>query len=177
VNWDEMAVVGVIARPHGIRGQVIVNPETDFPEERFRIGHELFVNRGGRIEALQITAARIQQGRPVIALEGVADMDTARGLAGLELRVPADSLPELPEGTFYHHDLVGSRVETAEGQVVGTVSKVEGEHGSSRLVVQGERGEVLIPLAVDICTTIDPAGKRIVVDPPAGLIELNEPRR
>jgi 16S rRNA processing protein RimM len=172
-----MAVVGVVARPHGIRGQVIVNPETDFPEERFQVGHELFVRRDGRIEALRITAARIQQGRPVIALDGIGDMDTARGLAGLEFRVPADSLPALPAGTFYHHDLVGSRVETAEGQVVGTVSKVEGEHGSSRLVVQSDRGEVLIPLAVDICTTIDPAAKRIVVEPPEGLLDLNEPRR
>ena len=172
-----MAVVGVVARPHGIRGQVIVNPETDFPEERFKVGNDLFVNRGGRIEALRITAARIQQGRPVIAIEGIGDMDTARGLAGLEFRVPADSLPELPEGTFYHHDLVGSRVETVGGQVVGTVSKVEGERGISRLVVQGERGEVLIPLVVDICTTIDPVARRIVVDPPEGLLELNEPRR
>ena len=46
-KWDEMALVGRIARPHGIRGQVIVNPETDFPEERFQPGAELFVERDG----------------------------------------------------------------------------------------------------------------------------------
>ena len=172
-----MAVVGVIARPHGIRGQVIVNPETDFPEDRYQVGAELFVNRGGSIERLRVTAFRLQQGRPVIGIEGVADMDAARALAGVELRVPAESLAELPDGVFYHHDLVGSAVDTADGQRVGIVSKVEGEHGNSRLVVQGARGEVLIPLAVDICTTIDPAAKRIVVEPPPGLLELNEPRR
>lgn len=172
-----MAVVGIVARPHGIRGQVIVNPETDFPEDRFQEGAELFVNRDGRIETIRVTSSRIQQGRPVIGIEGVADMDTARTLAGLEFRVPAASLPPLPPGTFYNHDLVGSAVETVGGEHVGIVTKVEGESGSSRLVVTGDRGEVLIPLAVDICTSIDTPAKRIVIDPPDGLLELNERRR
>ncbi len=172
-----MAVVGVVARPHGIRGQVFVNPETDFPEERFRKGAELFVNRDGHVEAVRVTSSRIQQGRPVIGIDGVADVDAARALAGVEFRVPVASLPPLPPGTFYNHDLVGSAVQTAGGEHVGTVTKVEGEFGNSRLVVQGDRGEVLIPLAVDICPTIDPAAKRIVIEPPEGLLDLNERRR
>jgi hypothetical protein len=69
-DWDAMAVVGRVARPHGIRGQVIVNPETDFPEERFHPGAELFVNRAGRAEPITITTVRFQQQRPVIGLRG-----------------------------------------------------------------------------------------------------------
>jgi len=172
-----MAVVGVVARPHGIRGQVIVNPETDFPEERFAPGRRLFVNRDGRVDTLVITTSRIQMGRPVIGIEGVADMDAARELAGLEFRVPAEELVDLPAGTYYHHQLVGCVVETLAGMTVGPVSAIEGEAGSTRLVVQGERGEVLVPLAVDICRTIDPAARRIVIAPPEGLIELNERRK
>lgn len=172
-----MAVVGRVARPHGIRGQVVVNPETDFPEERFSVGAELFVSRGGRIEPLTVTSSRIQQGRPVIGVDGIADPDAARELAGLELRVPVASLAELPAGMFYRHDLVGSLVETADGRQVGTVSDVEGDTGNSRLVVQSEGGEILIPLALDICTTIDPVSKRIVIAPPEGLLEVNERRR
>jgi len=75
-----MAVVGRIARAHGIRGQVIVNSETDFPRERFRPGAEFFVNRTGRpddIETLVVKTARFQQDRPVIAVEGVDDMNAA----------------------------------------------------------------------------------------------------
>jgi 16S rRNA processing protein RimM len=174
VNWDEMAVVGRIARPHGIRGQVIVNPETDFPEERFGVGATLFVRRGDRIEPFTVTTSRIQQGRPVIGLEGVADMNTAQTLAGLEFRVPAETLAVLPEGTFYHHDLVGCVVTTVDGVAVGTVSAVEGDAGNTRLVVQSERGEVLVPLAVDICTQIEPDAKRIVIQPPEGLLDVNE---
>ncbi|MGE0449132.1 MAG: ribosome maturation factor RimM [Vicinamibacterales bacterium] len=173
MNWDEMAVVGRIARPHGIRGHIVVNPETDFPEERFRIGAELFVNRTAGVEGLTVTASRLHAGRPIVALAGVEDVDAARALAGLEIRVPAEWLTPLPEGVFYHHELVGSPVETLDGEQVGRVVRVEGDHGTSRLVVEGERGEVLIPLTLAICTRIEP-GTRIVIEPPAGLLELNQ---
>jgi 16S rRNA processing protein RimM len=173
--WDEMAVVGRIARAHGIRGQVIVNLETDFPDQRFRPGAELFINRAGRIEAITIATVRFQRDRPVIGLRGVDDIDGAQALAGSELRVPRERLAPLPAGTFYHHDLLDCRVETQAGAVIGRVTGVEGTMGGSRLVVTTDRGtEALVPLAVEICTLVDPAGKRIVIDPPAGLLELNE---
>ena len=173
-DWETMALVGRVARPHGIRGQVIVNPETDFPEERFHPGAELFVNRSGRPEAITITTVRFQQARPVIGVRGIEDMNAAAGLAGAELRVPIDRLAILPPDTFYRHDLIGCAVETTAGTVVGRVEDVEGTMGGSRLVVAGEGGgEVLVPLAAEICKVIDPATKRIVIDPPAGLLELN----
>jgi 16S rRNA processing protein RimM len=173
-DWDAMALVGRIARPHGLRGQVIVNPETDFPGGRFHPGAELFVNRSGRAEPITITTVRFQQERPVIGLRGVEDMNTAAGLAGAELRVPIDRLAILPPDTFYRHDLVGCAVETTGGTVIGRVEAVEGTMGGSRLVVTPNGGgEVLVPLAAEICTVIDPVSKRIVIDPPEGLLELN----
>src|SRR5438105_9735039 len=105
-SWSEMAVVGRIARAHGIRGQVIVNVETDFPEERFQPGAELFVERGGSVEPLTLTAVRFQNGRPVVAFAGIESIDAVTPMAGLELRVPADRLLTLPAGVFYRHDLV-----------------------------------------------------------------------
>ena len=173
MDWTAMAVVGRIARAHGIRGQVIVNPETDFPEQRFRPGSLLFVERGASVDSMVVTTVRFQNGRPVIGLEGVQTMNDAEALAGLELRVPVEELAKLPEGTFYHHDLVGCRVVTAQGEPVGIVEGVEGTVGGSRLVVAGARGEILIPLATEICRTIDVPGKRIVIEPPSGLLDLN----
>jgi len=169
MNWDAMALVGTIARAHGIKGQVIVNPESDFPEERFRPGAVLFTERG----ALTLTTARFQNGRPVIGIEGVETMNDAEELAGLELRVPVEELAALPPGTFYHHDLVGCQVVRTGGEAVGTVARVEGGAGGSRLVVAGAKGEILIPLVTDICRTIDVAGRRIVIEPPDGLLDLN----
>jgi 16S rRNA processing protein RimM len=169
MDWDAMALVGRIARAHGIKGQVIVNPETDFPEERFKPGVTMFTTRG----PIRLTTARIQNGRPVIGIEGVETMNDAETLAGLELRVPAEDLAPLPDGMFYHHDLVGCQVVTGAGAAVGTVEGVEGTLGGSRLVVAGAKGEILIPLATEICRTIDVAGKRIVIEPPEGLLDLN----
>jgi 16S rRNA processing protein RimM len=173
MQWNEMALVGRIARAHGNRGQVIVDPETDFPEQRFQAGAELFIARGGRLEALRAAAVRFQRDRPVLTLDGVDTMDAAESLAGLELRVPVDRLAPLPAGTFYRHDLIGCRVETQSGVEVGVVSGVEGTLAGSRLIVDAAPGEILIPLAAEICTTIDVGARRIVVEPPAGLLELN----
>jgi 16S rRNA processing protein RimM len=172
-GWDEYALVGRIARPHGIRGQVIVNPETDFLEERFRPGGELRMRRGEAVVTVRITTMRVHQGRPIIGLEGVDTMNDAKELAGLELRVPAEALAPLPAGVFYRHDLVGCRVETVGGEPVGEVAAVEGDMGASRLVVRAADGEILIPLAEAICVRIDPASRQIVVDPPAGLLDAN----
>jgi 16S rRNA processing protein RimM len=169
-----MAVVGRVARAHGIRGQVIVNPETDFPEERFRPGAELYAERNGVLECLTVTTVRFHKDRPIIGVAGVDDMNAAVRLAGSELRIPVDRLAPLPPGTFYRHDLIGCRVERPTGEQLGIVSDVEGSVGGSRLVVESADGEVLVPLAETICVAIDPAAKRIVVEPPEGLLELNK---
>ena len=176
-QWEEMALVGRIARAHGIRGQVIVNPESDFADERFQPGAELYLERGGKVEKIRLTTARFHRDRPVIGIEGVETMNDAAALAGRELRVPVDRLAPLAADTFYRHDLIGCRVETTNGQDVGIVEDVEGTVGRSRLIVKGANGEILIPLASEICRMIDPAGKRIMIDPPEGLLELNGPAK
>jgi len=172
-SWDEMALVGRIARAHGNRGQVIVDVETDFSHERFRPGAELFVRQAGNIELLTLTSVRFHRQRPIVGIAGIDTIGAAGKLAGVELRVPVDWLVRLPHGTFYWHDLVGCRVETQAGAPVGVVREVEGTYSESRLVVAGADGEILIPLSSDICTTIDLAARRIVVDAPEGLLDLN----
>ncbi len=174
-DWEEMALVGRIARPHGIRGQLIVNPETDFPEARFTPDAVMFVRRGAAVEPVTIATVRFHLERPVIGLQGVEDMNTALTYVGAELRVPADQLLPLPDGAFYHHQLVGCAVVTRDGAAVGTVRRLEGTMETSRLVVDTSDGDVLVPLAVDICVSIEPAARRIVIDPPEGLLTLNAP--
>jgi 16S rRNA processing protein RimM len=169
-----MVLVGRIARPHGVRGQVIVNPETDFVEDRFVSGATMWTRSDRGDEALTITAARVQNGRPVIGFAGLSRIEDVERLAGLELRVPEDALRSLGDGVYYHHQLIGCSVETVGGARIGEVSRVDGGAGGSLLAVTGARGEVLIPFAQHICVEIDVAGRRIRVDPPDGLLELNE---
>ena len=169
-----MALVGRIARPHGLRGQVVINPDTDFVEERFAEGATVWTRSAAGDERLTVASMRVQSGRPVVGFEGFTRIEDVERLAGLELRVPEETLQPLQPGSYYEHQLVGCIVETAAGDVVGTVAAVEGGAGATRLVMRGPRGEILIPLAVDICVDIDVVNKRIRINPPDGLLELNE---
>jgi 16S rRNA processing protein RimM len=169
---SELLLVGTVARAHGNKGQVIVNPATDFARERFAIGNELVVEHGGRSTTRRITAVRFHDGRPIIALDGVGAMSDAESLAGAELKMPASALGALPANTFYRHDLVGCDVRDTAGHAIGRVTDVEGPMEQSRLVVAGANGELLIPMAEGICVSVDPGRKLIVVDPPEGLLEL-----
>jgi 16S rRNA processing protein RimM len=182
--WDEMPLVGRVARAHGNRGQVIVDPETDFPEERYKPGSVVYIRRDageGRssgIEPLKITAARFHRGRPIIALEGIETMNAAEALAGAELRIEPEALQPLPPGSFYQHDLIGCSVETPDGIAIGNVASVEGSGAGTRLVVQGQSGrEILIPLAEEIVVGVHVAARKIVVRPPDGLLDLNVTRK
>jgi 16S rRNA processing protein RimM len=173
VNWDDAILVGVVARTHGNRGEVIVNPETDFPEERFRKGARLWTRRrGGEPATLDVVTMRMHQGRPVILFSGIGSMNDAELLAGQELRTEEVDADLLPEGEFFHRDLVGCEVVTEAGEPVGRVTGVLDDSAQARLVVAGKRSELLIPLADAICT-VDLAAKRITVRPPQGLLELN----
>jgi 16S rRNA processing protein RimM len=176
-GWDDMVVVGSIARPHGLRGHVIVQPETDFPQARFRAGGEMHyrAGAGGPPRILRVKDARRHTGRLLVLFEGVETVGEAEMLGRGELRVPADELTSLPPGHFYHHELVGCEVVALDGERIGVVRQVD-DMGSVRLVVQGPRGEVLVPLVADICVGIDTNTKRIVVAPPEGLLDLNASR-
>jgi 16S rRNA processing protein RimM len=165
----DLVLVGRVARPHGIRGQVVVSPETDFPEERFKQGQVLLVGPADRPVERTIDDVRFHQGRPILTLAGISTMDDAEQLAGSEVWLAEASLAPLPEGTYYRHDLIGCEVrDTADG-LVGRVTAVEGTLDRSYLVIDGD---VMLPLVDGICLDVDMVARRIVVQPPEGLIDL-----
>jgi 16S rRNA processing protein RimM len=166
---DDLLLVGRIARPHGIRGQVIVSPETDFLEERFRVGETLLVGPADRTVERRIREARFHQGRPILALDGVDTMNDAEALAGADVWLPEASLAPLPEGTYHRHALVGCEVRDTSDVLIGRVTAVEGTLDRSHLVVDGS---VMIPLVEGICVKVDLPARRVIVNPPEGLIEL-----
>ena len=169
---DDLILVGRIARAHGIRGHVIVNPETDFVDDRFVAGRVLHLEMPAGRTQMTIASVRFHQGRPIVEFEGVASIEDAESLIGAELRMPEAELPPLPGGTFYRHDLVGCEVRQVDGHVVGRVTGVEGPMERSRLVIAGRRGELQVPMVAPICVSVDPASRVIVIDPPKGLLEL-----
>lgn len=171
--WDDFVVVGLILRPHGLRGEVVVRPETDFPEQRFAVGSQLSLQRDGAIETLTVRSSRAHVGRQLVAFEGRETIDEVESLALSELRVPESALTPLADGEYYWFQYVGTPVTTTDGRDVGRVVRIEPTGGAGVLVIDGAFGEVQIPLVRDICTTLTP--ERIVVQAPEGLLELNVP--
>ena len=169
-----MVLVGRIGRPHGIRGHVLITPDTDFVKDRFKIGSVFWIQASTGEESLTLATVRFNQGRPIVSFEGFESIESIAQLTGSELRIVEEDLSPLESGKFYHHQLIDSVVETLKGEHIGKVIRVEGSLNASRLVVQGSRDQIQIPLAVDICVEIDPEKKRIRINPPIGLLELNE---
>lgn len=170
--WDDLILVGIVARPHGTKGDVIVTPHSDFVEERFVEGATFHLKSGNApARQIEIGSVRFQQGRPVIRFEGVSSMTDAEALRDAELRIdPVDQGP-LPEGSFYHHQLIGCLVTTADGEEIGRVVGIEGDMARSRLVVEGPRRRVEIPLADELCS-VDVGKRQITATLPEGLLEL-----
>jgi len=104
----------------------------------------------------------------------VDTLEGADALAGAEVFVAEESFRPLDCGAYYEFQLVGSRVVTVGGTEVGTVRDVLPAGGSNVLVVARGDDEVYVPFAESICRRVDPAGRVIVIDPPDGLLDLNE---
>jgi 16S rRNA processing protein RimM len=171
-DWDDLVLVGIVARTHGNRGEVIVNPHTDFVSDRFRVG-AVFEARLANASRRQVvvSSVRMHQGRPVIGLDGVSSIGDAEAYAGTELRIHPVEQGPLPGGCYYHHQLIGCVVASATGEELGRVVGVEGEMNQSRLVVAGGGRRFEIPLVLAYCS-VDVHARRITVDPPEGLLEL-----
>lgn len=171
-DWDAMVLVGRIVRPHGNRGHMLVAPETDFAETRFAPGATIWFRRAGQVSPIAVTDCRFHDGRPIIGLAGVASINDAETFRGCELRVPDEALPALSDGQFWYHELIGCRVVTVGGVDVGPVVRIDAG-ATDLLVVNGAAGEILIPMVDTMCRRFDVAGRRIEIEPIAGLLEIN----
>jgi 16S rRNA processing protein RimM len=145
---------------------------TDFPD-RFVEGLRLFCQIGDSERELSVLSARPGGGRILIRFEGIEDAASARALAGGELWVPESEAVEAPEGFYYSHRIEGWRCEDTRGRTLGHVVKLEQTAGGPVLsVAGGGREAISIPFTRPIVVSVEPDLRRIVVDPPEGLMDL-----
>jgi 16S rRNA processing protein RimM len=132
---------------------------------------------GGTRRILEIESVQTYGRRLAIKFRGIDDPEAAQALVGLDLLLPESGLASLPEGSFYTHELVGMRVVTRDGVIVGTVVRVLDTGGAAALLAVAPpsggtaQEEILIPAAQSICVAFDRAARTITVDPPEGLLE------
>jgi 16S rRNA processing protein RimM len=172
----ERITLARVVRPRGRRGEVAAEILTDFPE-RLPSLREVFLWDGrGEPRRAKVRECWLHNGRAIFLFEGCDSINDAEKFRGLEVQVPLSARVPLEPGRHYVSDLSGCEVwEGAER--LGVVRDVQfgGEivRGTPLLVVETPQGELLVPLAEEICTTIDPIGRRIEVKLPEGLRELN----
>ena len=147
--------------------------------DQFRAGAEVHVGGPGiAASRLEIETYAVYGSKVMVKFRGIDTAAQAESLEGLDILMPCNGLVDLPEGAYYIFELVGMRVRTREGRDLGLVRRVIETGGAPLLVIEGspagvqERGELLIPAARSICTTIDKAARTITIDPPEGLLEL-----
>lgn len=166
-----------ILRPRGLRGEVVAQILTDFPERLPKL-REVWL-AGGRAAPRRVRVQRcwLSPGRGGHAVFHFMDIDSpeaAESLRGLEVQVPIEQRERLPAGNYFVSDLVGCEVwETGASSALGSVRDVEFTGGAPLLAVDTSEGEVLIPLAAEFCVHIDVKAKRIDVSLPEGLRDLN----
>lgn len=167
-----MLLIGLVRRPHGLKGEVSVEPRTDVPE-RFAPGASVEWRLRDDARRLVVRGARPHGSRLLLSFEGVHDVDAARLLSGGELVVSDEDAVAAPEGAFYGHQLEGWRCETPSGTFAGTVRDLERTPAGALLAIETAAGrEILVPFVAAIVVEIDEPGRRIVIDPPDGLLEL-----
>lgn len=166
-----------IVRPQGRRGEVTAEILTDFPERFRRLRGAFLEQPDGPPDAVRVENAWLHKGRVVLKFAGVDSIAQAEALRGLHVLIPREERIPLGAAQYYVWELEGCRViieREGTAREVGSVTSVEATGGVDLLHVATPHGEVLIPLAQDICKRINPEGKTIVIDPPEDLLELNE---
>jgi 16S rRNA processing protein RimM len=167
-------VVARIGKAHGLRGEVTIEVRTDAPQERFVPGAS-FRTEPGPAGPLELASVRDHNGTLLLGFAGVADRTAAEGLRGVLLLADMDEAAD-DDDAWYEKDLVGLSVVTLAGEPVGEVVALEPRPNQDLLVVRLVDGrEGLVPFVAAIVPEVDVAGGRVVIDPPAGLFDLDEP--
>jgi 16S rRNA processing protein RimM len=160
-------VVGKIVAPWGVRGEVKMAIETDFPEHLERLKR---VYLGEKVTSFVLERSRLHKRHALLKLGGCDDRDAAEKLRGQLVQIPIEEAMPLGEDEYYVYQIVGLDVWTAEGEHLGRVSEVLFTGANDVYVVQGEKGEILVPAVEDVVLEIDLAGGRLTVELMEGLI-------
>jgi 16S rRNA processing protein RimM len=172
-NEDDLVIVARAVRTRGLKGELVAEILTDFPE-RFKAVEQLFaVAPDGARRHLKLEDHWFQNDRVVLKFAGYDDIESAKSLVGYNFGLPESERVALPKDQFYDWELEGCSVEDKVGQTIGIVRAVMRTGGVELLVLDNQEGrEILIPLAASIVIEIDVARKKISIDPPEGLLDL-----
>ncbi len=161
VGEPEYLAVGILRRPYHLKGELLMEVLTDFPE-RLKPGSTVYV--GERHSQMTIASARRQAPGLAVRLAGSDSPEAARQFRNQLVFVKAADIPALPKGMYYHHELIGFQVVNEDGKVVGNLVEILQTGANDVYVIrQDEGGELLLPVIDGVVLGIEPSARRIRV--------------
>ena len=169
---EDLVAIARLSKPRGLRGEVVADILTNFPERFENLETVSIIYPDGKIVEGAIEKFWFQKGRIVLKFAGYDTIEAAETLRNCEICVPETEAVKLEANEFFDWELEGCAVETIEGMRIGTVKELMRTGGTEILVVAGDAKEYLIPFAETICTEVDVESKLIKVDAPEGLLDF-----
>lgn len=166
-NEPRYLVIGRVAKPWGIRGEVKVEITTDFPD-RFTLLRKVYL--GPEAVPFVLEGFRLHQRSALLKLEGCHDRTAVEKLRGQWVQIPIEEAMPLEQDEYYEYQIIGLAVWTTDGEYLGTVDEVISTGANDVYVVRGEEHEILIPAIEDVVLEINLAQGRMVVELMEGLI-------
>jgi len=167
----ELITIGKIIRHQGNKGEVRVEPLTDYPE-RYDLLQKVYLKKDDTIMEKNIEKVSYRQKFIVIKFEGIDDIQSSKFLKDHMIKIEEDELLELEEDNFYIYQILNFRVETVEGDFLGNLFDVKTTGGTDVFVVKSKRKEYMIPASKEIIKRVDLEKELIIVDPLPGLLDL-----
>ena len=161
----EFITIGKVLAAWGTTGKVKVEVATDFPQ-RFAPLSTVYVNR----QPMTIESAEWQKGKAIVKFDTTDSIEGAQQLCGQLVEIHHSQVYPLPEGQYYHFQLIGLEVWTTQGELVGSITEVLTGEGNDNYVVRGAKGEVLIPAIDDVVKAVDLDRGRMTIEAIEGLL-------
>ena len=170
MKQDDCYQLGQVIKTHGLKGEVSVLLDVDFPSEYEKL-ESVFLLMQGKLVPFFIDTIQINGNKALVKFEDLDTIEAATELVKSELYLPLSLLPELENDGYYYHDLVGCQVFEND-VLIGVVKEVIDLNGNELLsVVNGDK-EALIPMKEEILKKVDTKAKRVEVELPDGLLDL-----
>ncbi|REE05877.1 ribosome maturation factor RimM [Marinoscillum furvescens] len=170
MGFDECYQLGNVVKTHGLRGELVFFLDVDFPEQ-YQEMESVFVELSGKLVPFFVESFHLQGERAIVALEEIESIEDAKPLVGKNLFLPLDRLPQLPEGKYYFHQLVGFELYDRD-QLIGAVTAIYELPTYHLLNVDHQGVEVLVPAEDGIIQSVDLKEKVIKAELPDGLLDV-----
>jgi 16S rRNA processing protein RimM len=163
--------LGKITKTHGLKGEVVLWLDVDFPED-YEDLESVFLDQKGELVPYFIETYRLSGNRAIVQFEDIDTFEKAEGLINLQAFLPLEELPELGNDQFYYHEIIGFQIVDKQLGVLGTVQTVHSMQAQDLLVMDYKSKEVLIPVIPEIVLEADKEAKILNVNLPEGLLEV-----